>query len=409
MLFRSLYSFSNTTGAQIVLTNAGDTLPNDAFAFDIDHEPHNNTTIVGAPADDITFLNINERNAGSAYLFSGNTELNKLVAPDFAADDEFGSAVAISAQTAIVGAPRDDDDADQDPDAGSAWLFDVASANATFKLTPTPNNPDDPAAPTNALSGFGSAVDIDADRAIVGAPTENLTLQALGAAYVFDTNTGQRLHRLTPREPTPFTQLGEAVALQGNIAVVGAPFDDTAASSAGAVYIFDINSGEQLARILPSTSNPGQNFGVAVDIDQNLIAVGIRNGFDARGEARIYQLNISITQQPEQTIVSPAETATFTLAAAGPEPLDYQWQRDGQPLTDNTNITGATTSTLNITASNADDALYRCVVSNPFGSTTSEPAVLAVRDNCPNDTDGDNLIGLNDLLNILADFGNSCP
>jgi len=402
----ALYTFSNNTGAQIGLTNAADTLPQDAFAFDIDHEPTNGITIVGAPADDITFLNINETNAGSAYLFNGDTQLT---APDFTAQDEFGTAVAIDAQTAIIGAPRDDDDADQDTDAGSAWLFDLASANATFKLTPEPNNPDDPAAPNNALSGFGSAVDIDAGHAIVGAPTENLTLQALGAVYVFDTNTGQRLRRLIPDDPKPFTQLGEAVALQGNIAVVGAPFDDTAGNAAGAVYIFDINSGNQLAKILPDNNSSGQNFGAAVDIHQNLIAVGIENGFNARGEVRIYELGISITQQPQQAIVSPAESATFTVAAAGPEPLAYQWQRDGQPLTDNSNITGASTTTLSITASTDDDALYRCVVSNPFGSATSSPAVLAVRDTCPSDTDADNLIGLTDLLNILSDFGSNCP
>ena len=80
--------------------------------------------IVGAYRDDDR-----GSNSGSAYVFentgSGWTQVAKLTASDGAANDYFGYSVAISGDTAIVGAYRDDD---RGSDSGSAYLFTLLPA-----------------------------------------------------------------------------------------------------------------------------------------------------------------------------------------------------------------------------------------------------------------------------------------
>ena len=48
-----------------------------------------------------------------------------------------------------------------------------------------------------------------------------------GAAYLFDATTGQQLlHKLVADDAEPSARFGRAVAVDGNVVVVGAPFDD---------------------------------------------------------------------------------------------------------------------------------------------------------------------------------------
>jgi len=72
-------------------------------------------------------------------------------------------------------------------------------------------------------------------------------------------------------------------------------------------------------------------------------------------------------------------TATFTVTAAGDAPLSYRWQKNGADLSDGGKISGATTPTLVITNCDSTDAAgYRCVVTNPYGSATSNVATLTI-------------------------------
>jgi hypothetical protein len=94
------------------------------------------------------------------------------VPSDAAPGDYFGSSVAISGNTAIVGAQFNDDAGD---DTGAAYLFDVTTGQEILKLS----------APNLASNDrFGSAVAIDGNRAIVGANAPRN--EGPGKAYVFD-------------------------------------------------------------------------------------------------------------------------------------------------------------------------------------------------------------------------------
>jgi hypothetical protein len=83
----------------------------------------------------------------------------------------------------------------------------------------------------------------------------------------------------------------------------------------------------------------------------------------------------TITQQPQSRGVAPGSSATFTVVASGSGSLAYQWQKDG------TNIASATSASYTIASVAATDAGdYACVVSNDYGSTTSNAATLTVTD-----------------------------
>jgi glucose/arabinose dehydrogenase len=89
----------------------------------------------------------------------------------------------------------------------------------------------------------------------------------------------------------------------------------------------------------------------------------------------------SITQHPANLSVAQGQQASFTVAATGSQPLGYQWQRNGS------NISGATSPTLSFTAASADNgAMFRAVVSNTFGTATSNAATLTVSGGAPTAT-----------------------
>jgi Immunoglobulin I-set domain/FG-GAP repeat len=101
----------------------------------------------------------------------------------------------------------------------------------------------------------------------------------------------------------------------------------------------------------------------------------------------------SITRHPANITVSIGHTATFSVTATGIMPLAYQWQRNGS------DITGATARTYMLTnaqLSNSDSA-FHCVVTNSYGTATSNSATLTVVTtprNSAGDFNGDGLADL---------------
>ncbi len=103
----------------------------------------------------------------------------------------------------------------------------------------------------------------------------------------------------------------------------------------------------------------------------------------ARGAGQVGRIRFAgnqppaITAQPANRTVAVGQTATFSVSATGSQPLSFQWQRNGA------NISGATQPSFTTAPAVAGDngATFRAVVSNAFGSVTSNSATLTVTNN----------------------------
>jgi hypothetical protein len=92
----------------------------------------------------------------------------------------------------------------------------------------------------------------------------------------------------------------------------------------------------------------------------------------------------TITQHPSDESVAPGGTASFTVVATGTPPLSYEWQKNQADLANEGHYSGVTTPALTITeADGSDVASYRCVVSDAFGSATSNAAALTLQSCLP--------------------------
>jgi endo-1,4-beta-xylanase len=85
---------------------------------------------------------------------------------------------------------------------------------------------------------------------------------------------------------------------------------------------------------------------------------------------------ITAQPQPSTQTVTVGDSASFTCAGDGSQPLAYAWRRNGVSISGNAS---ASTNTLLLTSvTTADAGGYDCVVSNSAGSATSEAATLVV-------------------------------
>lgn len=171
----SAYVFvrSGASWSQQQKLTASDAAPGDRFGIRV--AVQGDTAIIGADADDD-----GGAESGSAYVFVRNgaawSQQAKLTASDGAPGDRFGFGVAVSRDTAIVGAYLDDNAGGTD--AGGAYLFRRSGVSWTeqAKLA-APNGVDD--------GMFGWAVGMTCGAAIVGAPRNADPIPNSGSAFVF--------------------------------------------------------------------------------------------------------------------------------------------------------------------------------------------------------------------------------
>ncbi|MFT5287641.1 MAG: hypothetical protein ACI8TQ_003829 [Planctomycetota bacterium] len=218
------------------------------------------TAVIGAQYDDD-----NGFNSGSAYLFDMSTGLQiaKLLADDGDDIDFFGFSVAISGPIAIVGAYGAEENG---CDSGAAYLFDTSTGAQLAKLLPDDGFPFD---------NFGISVGISGTTAIVGATSADPLGANSGAAYLFDTTTGMQIAKLVPNDGAAGDGFG-SVAINGTVAVIGARLDDDLGPNSGSAYVFDVLTGVQTVKLLPSDGAAGDQFGVSASISGSTVVLGSR-------------------------------------------------------------------------------------------------------------------------------------
>ena len=299
--------------AQQAYLKAGNTGANDRLGWSV--AISGETVVVGAPYEDSNATGINGDQAdntatdsGAVYVFVRNgaawTQQAYLKASNTQAGDWFGRSVAISGDTLVVGAPLESSNAtgvngnqsdNTSTSAGAAYVFTRSgtawSQQAYLKASNTGIN-----------DSFGLAVAISGDTVVVASPSEDSNATGVngdgannsagdsGAAYVFTrvgSNWTQRAY-LKAANSGVGDNFGLSVGIDGNTAIVGAPSEDGAATGvngnaandlaayAGAAYVFvrNANAWSQQAYLKASNTGEGDNFGYAVAISGETLAVG---------------------------------------------------------------------------------------------------------------------------------------
>ena len=295
---------------------------------------YGNYAIVGALTEDEDDMGNNTfSNAGSAYIYEkGNdgswTEKQKLVALDRDIEDQFGYAVAIYNNYAVVGAWAEDHDENGNNSmslAGSAYIFKRNSSgkwNQIQKIV---------ASDRFGADQFGSSVAIYGDYIVVGTYREDEdesgtnTLSEAGSIYIYQKQSNGNwveVQKVTPSDRGAGDRFGWSLAISEEQIIVGAYREDedlsgsNTMSNAGAAYIFEKNTNGlwvESQKIIASDRNSEDQFARSVDIDKNIVVVGAltddedetnSNFLNASGSAYIFEKNQSGNWIEVQKIVA---------------------------------------------------------------------------------------------------------
>ncbi|MEE9130933.1 MAG: hypothetical protein V3T84_13015, partial [Phycisphaerales bacterium] len=195
----------------------------------------------------------------------------------------FGFAVGISGDVVLVGADWDNDLGTQ---SGSVYVFGFEADSPEVwvfseKLLASDGGGDDL---------FGHAIAIDGDLAVIGAPGHvDADAPGTGTAFVF------RLDRTTQRwveEQELFASdgawqdgFGASVSLGGDVAVIGALLDDDNGANSGSAYVFRFDPETQQwveeQKLLSSDGAGGDFFGQSVAIQGDTAIIGAKGDDDA--------------------------------------------------------------------------------------------------------------------------------
>ena len=244
-----------------------------------------NTIVVGNSG-----LEVNgNRGQGAAYVFVepstgwvSMTETAKLTASDGVSDAQFGSGVAISGNTIVVGAPG------TYPMEGNAYIFvepdgGWVSATQTAELAPSDGF---------AYDNFGLSVSISGDTALIGAPDNGSGSPEVGRGYIFvEPTDGWTNMTQTAELAASDGQIGDtvgwSVSIDAGTAVIGSPTHP----DGGEVYVFvkPKRGWSNMTQTAGLQSGSGSSCtGWSTSISGNVIVSGSQCGSGLRGQAFVF-------------------------------------------------------------------------------------------------------------------------
>ena len=252
---------------------ASDAEAYDLFGSSVDID--GDTLIVGAVGSDSTDENDEAApDMGAAYVFTRSGDQwqqeAKIEPEDGIADDNFGNAVSINGERIVVGASAKD--IGNTKYAGKVYSY-YRSGKKWYQSQSVT------APKISRESFFGSSIDYDGQRLVVGAQSTSDT----GAAYIFYRigSTWTQEAAIEAAKDHSGDNFGASVSIDGETIVVGAPFTDPdlgggEITNAGAVYVFHkkANSWKQEARLVLDDAVAFDQFGQSVIINDTTIVAG---------------------------------------------------------------------------------------------------------------------------------------
>jgi len=321
----------------------------DRMVVGVEKEPSGQTTITnGATSPDDT----TKSSSGAVFVYRRNVnewvQEAFLKAPNSFQSDLFGTSVAMTHDTIVVGAPGEASNQTtiiNGTSASSDRSAQNAGAVYVFRRTGVTWVQEAYLKATNAEAGdrFGSAVAISGDLVVVGAtgesssadPADN-SVPGSGAAYVFkrDGTTWEQVGYLKASNADENDAFGNAVAVSEDIVAVGAKAeqsaeriivnndyasDDNSATNAGAVYIFGPQgtSWIQRAYIKAINAEAGDRFGHSVAMSGTTLVVG---AYEEDGPPGVIN---GVTSAPGNTNVNSGAAYVYELVGDKWKPTAY--------------------------------------------------------------------------------------
>eukprot|EP00002_Diphylleia_rotans_P032431 TRINITY_DN680_c0_g1_i1.p1 TRINITY_DN680_c0_g1~~TRINITY_DN680_c0_g1_i1.p1 ORF type:complete len:448 (-),score=48.23 TRINITY_DN680_c0_g1_i1:517-1860(-) len=288
------YIFYNEKGYWKMGTRLTSPLPKEHDKFGASVSIQSKFIAIGAPGADLE----RAHDAGIVYLYSGTGRSLKyqriLTASNYAAGDEFGSSLALYKQFLLVGACLANPSSTID--AGAAYLFILKQKSwievriLTAEISSVGDN-------------FGASVSLSERVALIGAPYFDSTHADVGAVHTFFfADEHVQSQRLSPENLNPLAYYGKSVSAAERFLLVGAP----GAGINGAAFIYSKNGIEwvQASKLTSGQDHSLLNFGVCVDISNQLAIVGAWNnyGMSLKAEVPIYIFSIVNEVWTQQSI-----------------------------------------------------------------------------------------------------------
>ena len=171
-------------------------------------------------------------NGGAAYLFDADNGdlLQTFIKPGTVnAEDRFGERIALVDNHVLIASVFDDT---AGTNAGAVYLFDTDGTLQQTFLNPNP------ASPGGIVDSFGQWMTISGDSVFIGAPGEDLEASNSGVVYEFSATTGALIDTIGNPTPDPDDQFGHRAVASGDKLVISAIVDDEGATDSGVAYVF---------------------------------------------------------------------------------------------------------------------------------------------------------------------------
>lgn len=287
----------------IGVLRAGDGASGHDFGMDIALE--GNTAVIGAPG----WNNEHGNYTGAVYIFTHDgsswVETFRLMASDARAYEAYGVSVELEGETLVVGASRaqlgQPGDPNFVPNAGAVYVYTGSGATWAEQARLQPAGLVD-------FSDFGGPLDLDGDTLFVGAPEYGGEFTEVVYAYNRTGNDWGTPQELRGPDPTGNHQFGGAVAVAGDVALIGAPgidcCDGLSPFEKGVVYVF-MRSGNvwsAAGSFMPADGFPGDNFGCNIAFDGTTAVIAACQAYGLplgsnRGYAYVFTRNGSTWTQ----------------------------------------------------------------------------------------------------------------
>jgi type IV secretory pathway protease TraF len=257
-----------------------------------------NTLVVGVPYDRIN----NNVNAGSVYVFERHHgglnnwgQVKKLVDSEGRFSDYFGSSVGISGNTVVASSIN----AEYGRAAVSIFSRNQGGVNAWGRVKKI-------ASPQNGNYKFGTSIAISNRILIVGAPYTYPLIPNPGVAWVFEqdqTNLSSwnMVKQLVSSDGQGNDYFGSAVSIDNDTVVIGTPYANDTHSGQGAAYLFERHQGGtnnwgQVKKLVASDGAYGDFLGMSVAVSGNTVVIGAShddfgNGDFNQGSAYAFKRN----------------------------------------------------------------------------------------------------------------------